>query len=194
MRKLLGIHSTSRSSAAHILEQGFKPSPLGRVGTGVYFWHYWHDDSYARHLALTWWRRNYKQGMFQEQGNPLAALLYVSVDVAKDSIFDISRGTARENIQKLIFQQINDLQAMPTYQYMSKTARDAFLDKSISNFYTAYFDFIKAHVVIANVPTPRSFIGDMGKFYSSAASLLVLPKELQRINILEYEEVDNEYT
>ena len=85
-----GTHGTSRSRANNIVANGFRLSPVGKRGSGVYFWGYLSDsmETISRSLAEAWWFDVKRRHLYDKDENKSCSVVFASFDVSDDLHFD----------------------------------------------------------------------------------------------------------
>lgn len=96
-----GTHGTCRSRATSINKDGFKVSPSGKRGAGVYFWGYTKNslESYAKKLAVHWcfFAKN-KAGTYNKDSDKRCSVIIVSFNIQDERILDLENQTIRDSL------------------------------------------------------------------------------------------------
>jgi hypothetical protein len=91
MLVLKGIHGTTRSAAQKIVQsQTFQTTPIGRVGTGVYFWR---ESLYAKDLALCWYEYRVRKGDYPAHEG---VILTVDLGVNENELLDLEHPSYKD--------------------------------------------------------------------------------------------------
>lgn len=170
--------------AKKIQTEGFKSSPVGRTGAGVYFWRYFTNDEYAKYLAREWWKYSKNKGDYNKVGGD-TSLCIISVKIDDNSHFiDFSHGLLREMIRDLILNKIEEIK--------SRSDKMPSEEEIISSLYTTFVKKIESEeklafdAIITNVPPPKGATGSVGKYMGSCAEVIVV-RNLDIIKIVNME-------
>lgn len=103
MRNLNGTHGTCATYADAIEKTGrWKPTNVGRAGSGVYFWAYEKNPVYARKFAVMWWEFVSKSGLYAREPAPGCAVLYVNILVPEQSYLDFNEPGVEEALNEAV--------------------------------------------------------------------------------------------
>ncbi|MEJ6531919.1 hypothetical protein [Pseudoalteromonas lipolytica] len=92
-----GAHGTCVSRARSICNNGFNASN-GRRGHGVYFWGYLNQnlESYAKSLAMAWWRYSHKKGDYSKDSDSSCAVILSGINIPEEYLLDLEHQAIRE--------------------------------------------------------------------------------------------------
>jgi len=178
-----GIHGTTVEIADRISKEGFQKSPVGRAGPGVYFWRYFNNEKYAKHLAYKWWEYSNKVGNYNRIGGNTNCC-FVSAKIEPNNCIDISHGIMREIVRELILTEIDKIKV----QHNEKTEEEI-----ISGLFVTFVKQIENNegilldALVADVPAPKGAPGSVGKYMGSDAEVIIVI-DLKIINQITIEE------
>lgn len=91
-------HGTCRSRAIAIAKVGFLTEASGRGGKGAYFW----SGSYARVLAIGWYRQILAQGRLATESDSSGVVIYVIVEVDEADYLDFEDEDVKAGFARFI--------------------------------------------------------------------------------------------
>lgn len=189
--KLFGVHGTTQSAATTIKEHGFTPSKEGYAGQGAYFWRYFNNANYAKHLAFHWWRNAYQRGDYHAHPHDNCCLIEVEITCTSlEHIFDISSGEERDFVREKLTQKIRALQQYQNLHRHKNNAKDVMVSQFFEMVYKQADTDIQA--VITTLPIPRKTPLQASRYMGNSAETIMV-RDCSSINILNCWSLDANY-
>lgn len=180
-----GTHGTCHTRSEMIKEEGFRRSDIGKRGAGAYFWGYTRGsvESYARHLAFTWWQFAKKKGDYSNNGDDGCCIIYASFNAEPACVLDLENQLIRDKLfeySQNVFERIAGSE-----------------DDKISAIYDMFIADVEINVVQqfkivhVKVPQPRGVTKVLPLDITGQPSCYVV-RDLSCITVERFEEIYNE--
>ena len=185
-----GTHGTCSSNADSIKINGFRYSNIGLRGGGVYFWGYTLDEleTYARELAIAWWRFAKKRGDYAKVTKQNCSVIFAYLNVDSQDMLDFENQQVREKFvvySQKIYERIKEKDKHETDSTIISVIYDMFIsdiEKTIGK------TFSMIHV---KIPAPNTYKKALPIDLTGQPSCYVI-KNLKCIEITQFEEINDE--